>query len=74
MGFLSPSIPTPPPPPAPPPAANAPTYANPNVQATGAAASKRAAAASGFGADGTILTSPQGATLGPTAGKKLTGE
>lgn len=80
MGFLSPSQPqAPPPPPPPPPAANPPTYANPGVQAAGSAAMKRSAAAAGglpgvFGADGTILTSPQGTGSGPTAAKQLTGQ
>jgi hypothetical protein len=81
MGFLSPSTgATAPSAPSPPPSANAPTYANPQVQATGAAASKAAAGASGgtlpgtFGADGTIFTSPQGASAGPSATKQLTGQ
>lgn len=71
MGFSTPSVPAPPPPP---PAANPPTYASGGVQSTGAAARARAAAASGAGFEGTLLTTPQGASAGNTAQKALTGQ
>ncbi len=75
MGFLmGGSSSTPPPPPSPPPAANPATYANSSVQATGAAAKAKAAAASGAGFDGTVMTSPEGTGSAPTATKQLTGQ
>jgi hypothetical protein len=73
MGFLAPSPPpAPPPPPPPPPAANPPTYANAGVQASGAQAKARQAAAAGAGFEGTLLTTPEG-TTSTTAQKALTG-
>jgi hypothetical protein len=76
MGFMSgPSAPPPPPPPppAPPPAANAPTYADPQVQAAGLKGKKPQATGQGF-AD-TIGTSPQGVTgQVNTASKTLLGQ
>lgn len=72
MGFLSPSPPqqaAPPPPPPLPPAANPPTYASSAIQATGAAARKRAAEGAGF--EGSLFTGPQGADAGPTAKQRL---
>ena len=75
MGFLSPpsmNITPPPPPPVPPPA-NPPTYANSTVQASGAGAKTRMAAAAGSGFEGSLFTGPQGAGSPPTTKQNLLG-
>ena len=73
MGFLAPSMSSPPPPPLPPPAANAPTYANANVQSSAQGAKQRMAAASGAGFEGSLMTTPQGTPAPPTARQQLLG-
>lgn len=79
MGFPSASQPQyaagansgPPPPPPIPPAANPPTYADSGVQASGAAARKRAAVGAGF--EGSLFTGPQGSAAPPLAKQQLLG-
>ena len=68
MGFMTPKAPLPPPPPP-----NPPTVANAQVQEAGAAQrAAAAAAAGGMGYDGTVQTSPLGASTPATAGGKST--
>jgi hypothetical protein len=71
MSFLSPQMPQAPAPPPPPP--NPPSFADPATQAVGTAARERAAAASGKGMGGTLMTGGEGATAPLTAGKALFG-
>ena len=73
MGFLSGPPAQPPPPPPPPPMANPPTYANAGVQASGAGAKARMAAAAGAGFEGSLFTGPQGAPGGPQTKQQLLG-
>lgn len=65
MGFLSPSMPTPPPVPTPPPAAYPATLATQSVQTAGQNQRAKAAAAAGMMNNSTVLTSPQGVTQTP---------
>lgn len=72
MGFLTPSVPTPPPVATPPPAAYPATLANP--QTSMAAQNQRARSATAAGAlmNSTVLTSPSGDTQQPNrAGAQL---
>lgn len=75
FGGGSQSASAPPPPPIPP-AANPPTYANASVQATGAAARARAAAANGQGFAGTDMSggNTNMPTIAPVANKTLLGQ
>jgi hypothetical protein len=73
MGFLSPSMQTPPAPPPPPPAATPPIYAGSDVQSSAAGAKRRMQAAAGAGFENTLFTGPQGAASGPTAKQQLLG-
>jgi hypothetical protein len=76
MSFLAPQAPSAPPPPPPPP--NPPTFANPSVQASGAATRAAAAAGNKRGFNGTLTNAgpfggAQGAAAPATTGKALFG-
>lgn len=65
MGFLSPSIPSPPPVPTPPPAAYPATIASQQVQTVAQNQRAKAAAAAGALNNSTVLTSPEGTATPP---------